>query len=186
MLRKLFTSGTRVQLLTLFLLDPDREHYPREIERVTGENINAVRRELRNLEGIGLLTSSSRGNQRIYAVNRHFPLYPELSGLVLKTEGLHLAIRTQLKALGGLSYAFLYGPSAQQGGDWSGDLNLFLVGEVDQARYLQAVRALRERLGREVRTLLLSPGEFRDRLGNGEPVLRNLMEGPKVVIIPLS
>jgi hypothetical protein len=140
MLRKLFTSGTRVQLLTLFLLDPDREHYPREMERVTGENINAVRRELRNLEGIGLLTSTTLGKQRFYAVNRDFPLYPELSRLVLKTEGLSLAIRQHLEALGGISYAFLYGPLAQEGGAWTGDLNLFLVGEVDPARFPQAVR----------------------------------------------
>ena len=186
MLRKLFTSGTRVKLLTLFLIDPDREHYPREMERLTGENINGVRRELRNLEGIGLLCSTTRGKQRFYTVNRGFPLYPELLRLVLKTEGLSLAIRRQLEALGGISYAFLYGPSAREGVAWSGDLNLFLVGEVDRARFPQAVRELRDCLGREVRTLLITPGEFRDRLGNGEPALRNLMEGPKLVIIPLS
>jgi len=186
MLRKLFTSGTRVQLLTLFLLDPDREHYPREMERVTGENINAVRRELRNLEGIGLLTSTTRGKQRFYAVNRDFPLYPELSRLVLKTEGLTLVIRRELEVLGGFSYAFLYGPSVREGGIWTGDLNLFLMGEPDPVRFPQAVQKLRERLGREVRTRVLSPGEFRDRLGKADPVLRALLEGPKVVIIPLS
>ncbi|MDD1644997.1 MAG: winged helix-turn-helix domain-containing protein [Methanomicrobiales archaeon] len=144
MLRRLLTSGTRVQLLTLFLLDPDREHYPREIERVTGGNINAVRRELHNLEELGLLASATRGNQRVYTVNREFPLFPELSG------------------------------------------HLFLVGDLDPAGFPQLVQGLRERLGREIRILHLTPAGFRTRLGNGDPELRNLMEGPKLVIIPLS
>ena len=38
MLRKLFTSRTRVKLLTLFLMNPDREMYVREIARDIGGN----------------------------------------------------------------------------------------------------------------------------------------------------
>ena len=186
MLRRLFTSGTRVKLLSLFLLDPDREHYPREIERVTGGNINAVRRELHNLEELGLLASATRGNQRVYTVNREFPLFPELSGLVLKTGGLAIVIRRHLEGLGGISYAFLYGPPVREGGAWTGDLHLFLVGDLDPAGFPQLVQGLRERLGREIRILHLTPAGFRTRLGNGDPELRNLMEGPKLVIIPLS
>ncbi|MDD1652240.1 MAG: winged helix-turn-helix domain-containing protein [Methanomicrobiales archaeon] len=185
LLRRLLTSGTRVEILTLFLLDPDREHYPREIERATGGNINAVRRELRNLEELGLLSRTARGNQQVYRVNRDFPLYPELSGLVLKTGGLAVLIRKELEALGGISYAFLYGPWAG-GGAWTGDPQLFLVGNGDRARYLEALRDLRRRIAREIRILHLTPAAFRTRLGNGDPELRNLMEGPKTVIIPLS
>ena len=64
MLQKLFTSKTRVKLLTLFMMNPGREMYVREIARNTEENINAIRRELANLEGIGLLKSERRGNLR--------------------------------------------------------------------------------------------------------------------------
>jgi hypothetical protein len=95
-------------------------------------------------------------------------------------------IRRQLAALGGISFAFLYGPWASQGGAWTGDPHLFLVAEGDTARYLEAVQDLRRRIGREIRILHLTPAAFRTRLGNGDPDLRDLMEGPKLVIIPLS
>ena len=49
MLQKLFTSKTRVKLLTLFIMDPGREMYIREIAITTKENINSIRRELTNL-----------------------------------------------------------------------------------------------------------------------------------------
>jgi predicted transcriptional regulator len=66
MLQKLFTSKTRVKLLTLFIMNPGREMYIREIARTTRENINSIRRELTNLEGIGLLKSERRGNLKYY------------------------------------------------------------------------------------------------------------------------
>jgi predicted transcriptional regulator len=43
-------------------MNPGREMYIREIARTTRENINSIRRELTNLEGIGLLKSERRGN----------------------------------------------------------------------------------------------------------------------------
>jgi DNA-binding transcriptional ArsR family regulator len=87
MLEHLFTSRTRVKLLELFLLRPEREIHVREICRITTVNINAVRRELANLEGLGLLTSSRRGNARFYTVNIAFPIYQELVGIFLKMKG---------------------------------------------------------------------------------------------------
>ena len=73
-----------VELLELFLLHPEREIHVREICRRTGVNINAVRRELANLEEMGLLTSRRRGNARFYTVNIAFPIYQELVGIFLK------------------------------------------------------------------------------------------------------
>jgi predicted transcriptional regulator len=64
MLNKIFTSKTRVKILTLFLMNPDTELFIREISRTIHENINAVRRELSNLEDIGLLISKNKGNMK--------------------------------------------------------------------------------------------------------------------------
>ncbi len=84
MLERLFTSRTRVKLLELFLLHPEREIHVREICRRTGLNINAVRRELANLEELGLLRSRRAGNARFYTANIAFPIYQELVSILLK------------------------------------------------------------------------------------------------------
>jgi len=83
-LERLFTSRTRVKLLELFLLHPEREVHVREICRITGLNINAVRRELANLEELGLLRSRRVGNARFYTVNILFPVYWELTRILVK------------------------------------------------------------------------------------------------------
>jgi predicted transcriptional regulator len=85
MLERLFSSRARVKLLELFLLRPEREVHVREICRRTGLNINAVRRELANLEEIGLLTSCRKGNALFYTVNIAFPIYQELVSIFLRT-----------------------------------------------------------------------------------------------------
>ena len=83
-LERLFTSRTRVKLLELFLLHPEREVHVREICRITGLNINAVRRELANLEELGLLRSRRAGNARFYTANILFPVYWELTRILVK------------------------------------------------------------------------------------------------------
>lgn len=88
MLEKLFTSKTRVKLLTLFLLNPETKLYVREIARKTGENTNAIRRELQNLNDIGLLLSETKGNLKYYSTNKKMPIYIELTNIVMKTEGV--------------------------------------------------------------------------------------------------
>ncbi len=57
MLKRLFGSQTRVKLLTLFLQNPDSEIFIREITRQINEQVNSVRRELNNLQSIGILTT---------------------------------------------------------------------------------------------------------------------------------
>jgi predicted transcriptional regulator len=81
---RLFSSRTRVKLLEIFLLRPEREVHVREICRLTGLNINAVRRELANLEDLGLLMSRNVGNARFYTANIVCPIYQELTGILVK------------------------------------------------------------------------------------------------------
>jgi DNA-binding transcriptional ArsR family regulator len=83
MLERLFSSWTRVKLMELLLLRPEREVHVREICRLTGLNINAVRRELANLEELGLLRSRWAGNARFYTANIAFPVYRELTRILV-------------------------------------------------------------------------------------------------------
>lgn len=49
MLEQLFGSKTRLKLLKLFLLNPERAYFIRELTRIINTQINSVRRELQNL-----------------------------------------------------------------------------------------------------------------------------------------
>ncbi|HPK00453.1 MAG TPA: winged helix-turn-helix domain-containing protein [Candidatus Hydrogenedentes bacterium] len=80
----LFASSARAKVLRLFMLDPCREYYQRQIEKSTGLAIRAVQRELERLSELGLLFRRVEGNRTYYQVDVDFPLFPELQGLILK------------------------------------------------------------------------------------------------------
>ncbi|MCA9328470.1 transcriptional regulator [Candidatus Saccharibacteria bacterium] len=80
-MEQLFGSKTRVKLLKLFMSNPNRSFYVREITRKIEEQINSVRRELANLLSLGVITSDSTDNKLYYEVNQKWEHYPALREL---------------------------------------------------------------------------------------------------------
>jgi len=183
MLEALISSKTRVKLLTLFLLNPEREYYVREIVRMTGENYNAVRRELANLEAFGLITGQKKGNQQYYTVNRTFFLYDDLQKIVLKTEGIAKIIKTDLGEQGDIECMFIYGSYAQGTAGAKSDIDLFIVGNVDENKLIPLVHKSEQAINREINYTLMHCNEFLQRKKSGDPFVKNVMDEPKIMII---
>ena len=69
MIDSLFGSKTRVKLLHLFLNNPEKSFYVREITRLIDEQINSVRRELANMVSVGIVQSDNIDNKLYYSTN---------------------------------------------------------------------------------------------------------------------
>lgn len=80
----LLGSGARAEVLCLFLTDPMRDYYQRQIEAATGLPIRAVQRELERLVKIRLLYRRNEGNRTYYRVDTQFPLFHDLRNLFLR------------------------------------------------------------------------------------------------------
>lgn len=182
MLEAIISSRTRVKLLTLFLLNPEKEYYIREIVRMTQENYNAVRRELANLEQFGLITGQKKGNQQYYTVNRSFFLYDELQKIVLKTEGVTGILTDHLAQLRGIECLFIYGSWARGTAGAQSDIDLFIVGDIDENDLIPLVHSCEKAIGREVNYTLMRGAEFSQRKKSGDPFVRNVTDEPKIMI----
>ena len=88
MIDALFGSKTRVQLLKLFLNNPGRAFYVREITRDIGEQINSVRRELANLVNIGIIRNDTVDNKLYYEVDVAFKHYEPLKAMFSNEESV--------------------------------------------------------------------------------------------------
>ena len=73
MIDSLFGSKTRVKLLYLFLNNPEKSFYVREITRMIDEQINSVRRELANMVSVGIVKQDAIDNKLYYSVNEDYP-----------------------------------------------------------------------------------------------------------------
>ena len=103
----LFASGTRPVVLRLFMLDPTRAYYQRQIEAATGIAIRAIQRELERLTAVGLLYRRVEGNRTYYRVDTQFPLFPELRNMVLKTASDEGRLRGRMATEESVRLAFL-------------------------------------------------------------------------------
>ena len=81
---KLFGSKTRAKLLGLFFSNPSKSFYIREMTRVIDEQINSVRRELSNLESIGVIKNESFDNKVYYSANSKHPFCHPLTEIFSK------------------------------------------------------------------------------------------------------
>jgi predicted nucleotidyltransferase len=183
MLEKLFTSKTRVKLLNLFLLNPETELYVREVARKTGENTNAIRRELQNLEEIGLLLSEKKGNLKYYLVNKKMPIYIELTNIVLKTGRIGRTLSENLTMLGSIETAFIYGSFASGSAGAKSDIDLFIIGQVHEDELIRCIERLEKALSREINYVLFSPDEFSQRIRNNDPFIKNVLNEKRVMVI---
>lgn len=75
---KIFGSKTRAKLLNLFFENSDKSFYIREITRVIDEQINSVRRELLNLESVGVIKNEMYDNKIYYSANQKHPFFRPL------------------------------------------------------------------------------------------------------------
>ena len=89
MIDSLFGSKTRVKLLHLFLNNPEKSFYVREITRMIDEQINSVRRELANMVSVGIVQQDAIDNKLYYSVNEDYPYIKPLAAIFSdkKTEG---------------------------------------------------------------------------------------------------
>ncbi|MEK9175895.1 MAG: transcriptional regulator, partial [Patescibacteria group bacterium] len=78
MLSDVITSRSRVKLLNVFLSYPSEMFHVRELVRRTGDEINAVRRELSYLEKRGILSREPRANRVYYYFSKNYEFYYDL------------------------------------------------------------------------------------------------------------
>lgn len=125
-LKALFSSQTRVKLLSVFLLHPEEEYFIRQLTRILNEQINSIRRELENLRRIGLVKARHKNRKKYYKVDTEFPIYQDLRNMFSRGVQRENATVSALKKLPGLDFLLLAGSFAST----ESKVDLLIVGTV--------------------------------------------------------
>lgn len=141
-------------------LNPDQHAYLRGLADEFGASTSQVREELQHLNDAGLLHSQKDGRQMNYQANKDHPLFPELQSMVKKSLGMDQILESILERLGNLKKAFLIDDYAE--GKDTGLIDLVLVGEIDPENLEDLVKKTEKYISRKIRTLVLTPNEYKD------------------------
>jgi DNA-binding MarR family transcriptional regulator len=171
MLKRLFTSNTRIKLLTVFLLNPESEFFIRELTRKLEEQINSVRRELDNLKKMGLLKTKSRNRKKYYMVNKNFVAFHELKSIIMKAMSDKENIARKIMSFGTLDVIILSGMFV----DKDSPIDLLMVGDVER-RSLEHYFTNELETKRPVRFSIMAKEEFLYRRKCKDRFLNDIIE----------
>jgi uncharacterized protein len=175
---------TRRAVLGLLCTRPDESFHLRQIARLAGVGIGPVQRELAKLAAAGLAAREQKGRQVFYSINRNSPVYPELTGLVVKTSGVADILRESLAPLRPrIQAAFLFGSFARGEQSAASDVDVMIVGDVSFAELAGALTGAQRRLGREINPTIYPLAEFQRKLKAGHHFLSQVTAGPKTFLI---
>ncbi len=183
MLSDLITSKSRVKLLTVFLNAPYEMYHVRECVRRTGDEINAVRRELQFLEKKGILTKEQRANRVYYQLDKTYPFYFDLLAIGAKTIGLGDEILKNKIKLGKLKYVMLSGPFVRRNKKSPEQVDLLAVGDVVLPELALLIRQEEARLGVEINYAPMTEEEFTFRKKRNDPFIVTLLTGLRVMLV---
>lgn len=181
MLEKIFGSRTRVKLLRLFLAQPEKEYFVREIARTVGEQINSVRRELANLENVGILLCSGHDQKKYYRVNKLFALYDEFRAIVLKSRlTFEKEFIKSIKGMGAIYYLVLTGYFVN---DEHADVDVLIVGQVQRSKLEALLDKFRVVFGQQLRFTVMNKDEYLYRKDITDKFLYSILNGKRVVVV---
>lgn len=183
MLKDLLISEVRVNILKQMLPAPEKSYHVRALVRAVDTEINAVRRELSRLHGIGLLRKRPSGNRIYYSVDTASSFYPELLALIAKDGGIGAAIIGSQKKLGSLRFAVLSKAFVRGRQASVLDVDLFIVGDVDLDILKEIVEREQVKLGKEMNYSVMSIEDFEFRKRKGDTFVTKILSQSRTMLI---
>ena len=182
MLEHIFGSKTRVKLLKFFLGQTGgRDCYIREIARILNEHLNSVRRELENLEKLGLVLSEEKDKKKYYSLNLDFILVPELKALLLKSNELgEQKLIQQFEQLGSMDLIILTGSFV---GQKDSPVDVLMVGKVNKLKLEKLIKSHLRDSGKDLNYTIMSRKEFQHRVDLGDRFVFTILNNRKITVI---
>ena len=182
MLSDLITSQSRIKLLSVLLSEPSEMFHVREFVRRTGDEINAVRRELLFLEKKGILIREPRANRVYYSLSKNYPFYFDLLRMGSKIAGLGETVLKNRVKIGRIKYAMFSGRFARRMEKKPTDVDFIIVGTIVLPELAILIRAEEKRLGREINYTVMTEEEFAFRKKKRDPFILSVILGSRVML----
>ena len=178
----IFTKN-RAELLSLFFTNPDKSFYMQEIGRILNKKPGVFQRALNNMASEGILVSEYRANSRYFTVNKNNPIYKELKSIIFKTIGISGSIKQELEELKNLELAFIYGSFAKNKENYLSDIDIVIIGGLDEEILINKLDSLEKKLQREINYKIYSYKNLNKEISEKEPFIINILKDKKIMLI---
>jgi predicted nucleotidyltransferase len=180
----LIPSRTRVELLKIFVLEPESSFHINQLSRRTGFSPRGVEIELKNLLSGGILKREISGNLHRYQLDPLCPIIKELRAMITKTVGVVARIKNALAPLENqIEQAFVYGSFATGEYGNESDVDLFVVTDLTGLKLAELLGPVQNEIGRSINISQFTLDEYKSRLKKKDHFLQRIAKGPKIPVL---
>ncbi|MFH1309427.1 MAG: nucleotidyltransferase domain-containing protein [Candidatus Omnitrophota bacterium] len=170
-------------LLNYFFLNPGESLFVNEISRKLDLDKRNLVKKLKELEEEGIVLSETRGNQKIYSINRLYPLYEEYRKIVFKTIGIESKLKRILKQVPGIEKVYLFGSYAKDAMEVHSDIDLLVIGDHKIMDLQKEVSKLQKEIGREINVVNMDRKEFEARKKKNDSFVETIFKEKNIEVI---
>jgi len=197
MLEQFFGSKTRFELLNIFFNNANSNFYVRELVKISGMQLNSIRRELGNLENLGIIeehknykapdefTNKIKCNlpirRKYFRLNKDFLLLKEIECLIIKSKLLlEKKLIDRLNNLGEIKKLILTGIFT---GVKKSSIDILIIGDnIEGKRVSELIDKFGHYVNRDINYAVLSEEEYKYRWGIKDKFLFSILDQEKIVI----
>ena len=178
--------------MQIFFRNSDKSFYVRELARMANLQLNTIRRELSNLETVGIVVvvETSADNEqktgtersKYYKLNGGNLLVPELRALLFKAQVLEEQefINSLKKRIGQLNFFLLSGIFSN---DEHSPTDMLIVGEIKENLLAKSVKEFEKVVSASIRYTVMTDKEFEERREIGDRFLYGILEAKHIVVV---
>lgn len=196
MLEQFFGSKTRIELLGFFFNNSGKDFYVRELVKLTGMQLNSIRRELENLTNFGIILEDKNYHdigddltgkkfnlpvkRKYYKLNKDFVLYKEIETLIVKSKLLlENKLIEKLNDVGNIKFLVLSGIFT---GIKTSPVDILIVGDVNKEKTKELIHKFGTYINKDINYATLSEAEYKYRWNIKDNFLFNILEHEKIEI----
>lgn len=183
MLKNILISKVRIRVLEQFFFNPATPYHVRGLVRILDEEINAIRRELLNLEAAGILKSEKQTNKIVFHVVPGNPLVEDLRNLILKSSDLGKKLLKVTKESGKTECVIMTESFLTNTYNDPNDVDLLFIGDIDVRKLAAGMKDIETELNRELRFTVMTAQDFDFGKKKRTPVILNTLNGDYVTIV---
>lgn len=180
---KTLFNKTQTMLLKLFVANPDKAYYIQEVGKILEKKPGVFQRDLYALEEIEILTSYYQGGARYFQINKNYPVYQEIKNIINKTVGIGAVLKKLLSKFDRIKVSFMFGSVAQQEFDQDSDVDLMVVGQIDEDELLKKISLAEKNIHREINYHIYSVKDWQKKVKNKDSFILNLIRRSKIFLV---
>lgn len=158
----------------------------RDIVRRTGEEVNAVKRELDILTKGKVLESERRLNKIFFRLHKNYIFFDEFLRMFAKTSRIALLLKEAGPKLGKVKALALSLKYAKKLDIKADEIYLLGVGTIVLPEIAQVISYCEQEFGREINYTVMTEDELAYRKRNNDPFIWKFLRTPKVMLLGIE